>query len=517
MRRRKTVVATALLLVAGVITGTSSGEEVESRARAHARPAEAEDLDFEERNESFLDLVKALRFESVSVSPRAVVPPGSYSLSIDGDFDLRGAVFKNGYPFLHSDGGLAGLNTALGREALIATTAGVGVGNTALGLYALRSDTVGVGNTAVGAFSLQNTTEGSYNTAVGNTSLTLNTLGKENTALGAFTLVHNSEGIENTAVGFGALLSNETSQGITAIGHSALYYNTSGGGTAVGHDALRSNTTGTGNSALGNGALSSNTIGERNTAVGQGAILSVEEGFHNTAVGECALCSLTSGDGNTVVGAESFDLGATGSFNTVVGSFALESNTGSNNLALGNTAGNNATNGSHNIFIANEGVAADAGKIRIGNSNHTQTFIAGIVGVTLPMSGSTVFIDNNNQLGTATSSRRFKEAIEDMGDASGVLAKLRPVTFRYTKEAIGDGPRPLEFGLIAEEVAEASPNLVIYDEQGEPYSVRYHVLTPMLLNELQRLRGQVAALERRNQELERFEVRLQELEARLDQ
>ena len=77
----------------------------------------------------------------------------------------------------------------------------------------------------------------------------------------------------------------------------------------------------------------------------------------------------------------------------------------------------------------------------------------------------------------------------------------------------GEGARPVEFGLIAEEVAEIYPDLVVYDEEGEPYSVRYHVLAPMLLNELQRLQREFAALETRNRELEALGARVGRLES----
>jgi hypothetical protein len=65
------------------------------------------------------------------------------------------------------------------------------------------------------------------------------------------------------------------------------------------------------------------------------------------------------------------------------------------------------------------------------------------------------------------------------------LGKLRPVTFRYKAEP-ATGPRPIEYGLIAEEVAEIYPELVVRDKDGQPSGVRYHVLAAMLLNELQR-------------------------------
>jgi hypothetical protein len=62
---------------------------------------------------------------------------------------------------------------------------------------------------------------------------------------------------------------------------------------------------------------------------------------------------------------------------------------------------------------------------------------------------------------------------------------LRPVTFRY-KEAAENGTHPLQYGLIAEEVAKVYPNLVQYDKAGKPFTIYYHLLTPMLLNELQK-------------------------------
>ncbi len=132
-----------------------------------------------------------------------------------------------------------------------------------------------------------------------------------------------------------------------------------------------------------------------------------------------------------------------------------------------------------------------------------------------------VLIDSNGQLGTINSSRRFKEEIRDMGDATERLLELRPVTFRYKPE-VQSGERPVEYGLIAEEVAEVFPDLVIYDEEGLPFTVKYHLLSSMLLNELKKLRERCetrsAEQERALGELQdlRLEVaRLRGLEARL--
>lgn len=113
----------------------------------------------------------------------------------------------------------------------------------------------------------------------------------------------------------------------------------------------------------------------------------------------------------------------------------------------------------------------------------------------------TVVIDSNGQLGTVSSSRRFKEDIRDMNDASSGLLRLRPVTYRYA-QPYADGGKPLDYGLIAEEVAEVYPDLAARGADGQIETVQYQKLTPMLLNELQkqartilRLESRLAALE----------------------
>jgi hypothetical protein len=89
------------------------------------------------------------------------------------------------------------------------------------------------------------------------------------------------------------------------------------------------------------------------------------------------------------------------------------------------------------------------------------------------------------QLGTVSSSRRYKEDIHDMGDASRDLMRLRPVTFRY-KKPFDDGSKPIQYGLIAEEVAEVYPDMVAHSADGQIETVKYQLLDPMLLNEVQR-------------------------------
>jgi hypothetical protein len=97
-------------------------------------------------------------------------------------------------------------------------------------------------------------------------------------------------------------------------------------------------------------------------------------------------------------------------------------------------------------------------------------------------------------LGTIPSSRRYKEEIADMADASDRLLALRPVTFRYKEKSKADG-KPVQFGLVAEEVAEVFPELVAFDKEGRPETVKYHLLGSLLVNELQRQQRQIRALQ----------------------
>jgi len=101
-----------------------------------------------------------------------------------------------------------------------------------------------------------------------------------------------------------------------------------------------------------------------------------------------------------------------------------------------------------------------------------------------------------------------------MAAASDALLSLRPVTFHY-KKAFADGDKPIQYGLIAEEVAEVFPDLVVYNEDGEPETIKYHLLATMLLNELQKQQqvtadqaAQLAALDNQLSELTALTSRL---------
>jgi len=238
-------------------------------------------------------------------------------------------------------------------------------------------------------------------------------------------------------------------------------HNTGGGGnTATGWAALAENT-GSANTAIGSQALLGDTTGEQNTAIGFGALI------HNT----------------------------TGSFNTAVGLEAGDAVTTANNvICIGwNVIGVNVDN---SCFIGNiRGVAtanADA----------------------IP-----VLIDSAGQLGTISSSQRFKKGIKPMDKASEAILGLKPVTFHYKSDNTGTP----QFGLIAEEVAEINPDLVARDENGEIYTVRYEAVNAMLLNEFLKEHRRVTEQDRKLQQQEEtiaqlrqdFRTTVAELNARL--
>jgi hypothetical protein len=351
-------------------------------------------------------------------------------------------------------------------------------GNTFYGVDAGSHITTGDADSGFGNGALYGNTSGSYNTACGGGALQYNSSGDNNTATGAFALYLNTTGNNNTASGFHALELNTTGNYNTASGSQALLYNTIGdSNTASGTNALYSNTTGNANTASGTNALFSNTTGSTNMASGANALFSNTTGDNNTASGFYALTSNTTGTYNMANGYEALYSNTTGAFNAANGVFVLYNNTignfntatgpgallanttGSNNVAMGATAGIALTTGSGNVCIG-AGVSGVAGESNTTRIRNVYTTVA---------NGRAVYVNADNKIGTLSSSRRFKHDIQPMDRSSETLFALKPVTFRYKKDA--DPSQALSFGLIAEEVAQVSPELITRDEEGKPQTV----------------------------------------------
>jgi hypothetical protein len=465
-------------------------------------------------------------------------------LSLTGNLALPettaavGQITLGGERFLHA----AGANdcTFVGRGAGVLT--GTGSDNTGVGRSALGSVGASSRNTAAGAYALSSLAAGSNNTAAGFEALTILSGGGNNTAFGAYALRSTPDTSNNSAFGFEALRNN-TAHGNSAFGSGALRSNTSGAGnSAFGTNALGNGLTGQFNTGVGNSALLWNTTGNHNTAVGYLAMMASISapitGQYNTAVGGYTLLKNSSGEANTAGGYEVLDHNTTGSYNTASGASALSRNTegerntaigvgalyrntvgdwntalgiyalddvttGGHNVGVGQYAGKGLQTGNQNVYVAAEaGGSAESGTMRIGTSgDQTRTFLAGVRAVTTANGNAIpVMIDSAGQLGTVSSSLRFKQDIGEVSDVAVAALGLRPVRFRYRAQ-----PDTVHFGLIAEEVADVLPELVVHGADGMPETVAYHELPALLLALLQRQQATIATLEAR---LAAFEARL---------
>jgi hypothetical protein len=275
----------------------------------------------------------------------------------------------------------------------------------------------------------------------------------------------------------------------TAEGQSALFSLTTGtNNTAVGWASLGFNLEGDNNTAIGAAALLYNT-GEQNTAVGAGALLNNITSFLNVAVGSFTLFHNVA-SGNTAVGAHALFRNTSGIHNTAVGEYAGVYVTGSGNVCIG---------------------AVEYGNANVDNT----TWIKNVYDS--QATARAVYVNANNKIGTLSSSRRYKEDITPMDQASEVLYRLKPVTFRYKKEI--DRTHALSFGLIAEEAAGISPDLITRDRDGKPETVRYEAVNAMLLNEFLKAHGKVEKLEvavaQQQKQIEALTTGLQKVSAQL--
>ena len=334
-----------------------------------------------------------------------------------------------------------------------------------------------------------------FTTAAGDHALQALTLGVGNTAIGTFSLFSVTTGNFNTAVGAGSLDLN-TADNNTAVGGAALLFNATGPeNTAIGTAALEFNVTGIQNTASGVFALFSNVGGSHNTAVGANALFG-NTGSSNTGIGDDALASNTNGQFNVAMG-DSAGVNSTGDNNIIIGTGAGSNITAASNVICIGTSGENVSN---TCYIANIFSAANAG-------------------------GSAVFVNGDGQLHIMTSSERFKKDINPMNKASEAILGLKPVSFHYTKEI--DPAGTSQFGLVAEDVEKANPDLVVRDKEGKPYSVRYDQVNAMLLNEFlkehrtvqeqgQELQKQAASIATQQKQIEALAVGLRKVSAQLE-
>src|SRR5262249_24346136 len=285
-------------------------------------------------------------------------------------------------------------------------------------------------------------------------------------------------------------------------------------------------------------------LGASNTASGVNALLSNTEGSNNTASGVQALFSNTTGSNNTASGSSALFSNTEGTQNTASGTNALSSNTtGTSNTALGFGADVDETNGSltNATAIGANAKVNDSNKIRLGDANIT--VIEGQVAFTFPSDQTTkehcqpvdgeavltklrtLTLTSWNYIGHDPAQFRHYGPMAqeffaafghdgigtigtpttlNVGDVAGiVLSAVQALEQRTAALQAKAAQGERQEGLIAEEVAKVSPELVTRNAQGQVEAIRYQELTPMLLNELQRQQRQLAELKTQNARLQK--------------
>ena len=293
-------------------------------------------------------------------------------------------------------------NTAIGSEAGAAITNSNF--NTLVGFEAGKSitDSSGGQNTIMGYESGEAITTGPYNVLYGMRSGKAITTGARNIAIGNNALDVADTESDNIAIGFealsGAIAGAEKNVSIGNYSGDAL---TSGDyNVFLGHKAGTGVTTGQANVIVGNQEYTSSTMtGSFNVHIGQRAGEDTTDGTYNTFVGAASGQNVSSGDYNTVLG-----MSALFSANTQAGNVALgykagykakgdnnisighqsgqqsgTSGTGSNNILLGVSAGDNITNGSNNVVIGAADVpsATADSQLSISDGDGGTTWIQG--------------------------------------------------------------------------------------------------------------------------------------------
>lgn len=393
-------------------------------------------------------------------------------------------------------------NGAFGNGCLQHCT--TGQNNNGYGFVCLNDLTVGVDNNCYGAQSGALLTTGSRNSLYGDDSGSALTTGSFNCFYGAdsginYTTTSSSNvcianpgivGVESNTIRIGTQGSGSGQQnrnfqaGITGVSPTGVatslpvLIDSSGQLGATGNIYMPITNTGATQGVVsvgGNRFISG--FGLRNTFVGEISGNTTLTSQENSSYGYIALNSVTSGDYNSSFGAFSGYQLLTGSLNTFVGRAAGAQYTGAE---------------SKNVCISNQGVLGDNGIIRIGtDGDQVKNFQAGIFGITTDTADAIpVLVSSDGQLGTVSSSMRYKTNITDLDGQSENIYRLRPVSFNYISH-----PENEAWGLIAEEVEKVMPQLVVYNKDQQCETVKYHEITVLLLNELQKLNKRVKELE----------------------
>jgi len=405
-----------------------------------------------------------------------------HNLTVDNDLLVKGNEIINGTLTVRGATIFTGTSTTISGDLKVlrniklpdANAAGT-VGVLQLGVDPIYEFNMGTSNFFAGDYTVGMpspvTLTGANNISIGTQANSTLTISSQNISIGSNTRAGSptTAGVNNCiALGLNATATGNVS---TALGSSA---NASGNTSlAVG---ILTQANGNGSVAIGGGSQAN-------------AFNAVALGASTVASG---ISSIALGDGTTASGLNSIAMG-TGTSSSTNGIAIGEGVTvlGDNGIALGTSA--TATGNTSSIAIGNGAQALFPNSIAIGTSVVTTssgTFIGGIYNALVV--GQSVTIKSDGQLGTTVSARRFKENFRSLDNHSAQIYNLNPVKFDYKAE---HGGARDQFGLIADDVAKHLPEIVVHDKDGEIYSVQYHVLPTLLLNEMKHLAARVAQLE----------------------
>lgn len=246
------------------------------------------------------------------------------------------------------------------------------------------------------------------------------------------------------------------------------------------------------------GSRTFSNFGTNNIFVGPGSGNTTVTGTDNSSLGFNALTNISGGSSNTAMGSSSLGTNSNGNENVSIGKDALSSGDVNNCTCIGFSAGLSYTGGeSDNICIGHKvtGTIGESGITRIGDTTQNSCFITGIVGAVVV--GTPVLVSAGNQLGIMVSSIKYKENIKPLSSENIDIIKLNPVSFNYKS----DKDKTRSYGLIAEEVEEVAPQLVVY-ENDKPKTVKYNDVYILMLDHIKKQQIQIDDLISRISDLE---------------
>jgi hypothetical protein len=301
----------------------------------------------------------------------------------------------------------------------------------------------------------------------------------------------------NTFIGYQSGYSTTTGRRNVFIGYQSGFANQGGVSTAsynvfVGSDAGTNNTTGGYNTFLGMESGYGNTTGLQNVYVGYNS------GYYKTTVNNNVFLGPYSGYGYGGI--------TTGEGNVAIGFEAGYYVTGNYNVFLGYSAGRSET-GSHKLYIAN---TSTPNPLIYGEFNtplikfNASVYMPDVYDDLITTSYRDLYIKSDGQLGYISSSKRYKNNIQDMENIEWIY-DLHPVNFSYKS----DSTCTKQYGLIAEEVELANKQFVSYNQAGMPETVLYSQLITPMLKALQEQKDQI---DKKNKEIEDLKDRLEKIE-----